>query len=287
MGYAGYNTMHPYNWFASAGDPVGDVSFAHVNQHNGNFWNQQGGSGTPTAGGFSGSPGPDWYPTTGMVTTGGGAVDYTNPAYISAAMMQPGVQAPAAGSPALMMGNASTGPVAYSDYASGNLPSAYVSPMPAWKNAPMQRANARLPHAVQNAAAMSALQTNVPQNTGPLTALHTQSGAAVNSSAAQQVQVQAAAQQAAQQAVQMAGAGGCSGCSGGCGGSRRAKYCKGKNTPVGLDSTIDFLPPYSHHTANAAQVTDSYLYHTTSNSKAGWTVSQGAAPDHSTPLQGE
>lgn len=206
-------------------------------------------SGAPNAGGFSGGPVVgSWFPGSGMHTTAG-PVDATYSGYVNAAIMQGNSQAPVVGTPALVNGNPNNGPVAVSDYADGTLPQQYLSPVPPWKSAPMQEAAAALPPNVQQAAATAAIGAgSAGQNT------HAKGG-------------------------------GCSGCNGGCGGNK--SRCQGRNPPLGLDSTNDFQPLYSHHTANAAQVVGAHLYSTTSTKHQAWTVSQGVPSDDEAPLQGQ
>jgi hypothetical protein len=248
MASSGYNVMYPYSWLQTAGDGTGDANFQVVNQPEGDFFSQTSQSSGPTAPALTANVVGAWSPESGMVTTGG-PVDATYSGYVNAAMMNPGSQAPVVGTPALMNGDPRLGPVAYSDYASGTLPSQYLSPMPAWKSAPMQMAHQSLPVNAQNAAAAAA----------------------------------AAQSPSGQHTHAIGQTGGCAGgCSGGCG-----RKCQGRNPPLGLDSTNDFLPLYAHPTANAAQVVGAHLYQNTSTKMNGWPVSQGAPADHETPVQGQ
>lgn len=115
------NTMYPFRWFSDAGDATGDVSAQHVNPM---------------------FPSAAWQPGDGAT----GALDAIGiyPAYVNAAVMNPGSQAPVAGSPALMNGPLQ-GPHAYSSYAA-QLPARYLSNQPPWKSAPMQHASGGVGH---------------------------------------------------------------------------------------------------------------------------------------------
>jgi hypothetical protein len=110
------NTMYPFRWFADAGDATGDVSTQHTNPS---------------------YPSTAWEPGDGATGAAEGIGIF--PAYVNAALMNPGSQAPVSGSPATMNGP-QQGPVAYSSYAAA-LPSHYLSNQPPWKSAPMQAAS--------------------------------------------------------------------------------------------------------------------------------------------------
>lgn len=248
-GMSGFNVMHPYAWFATAGDPQGDVSHgaAAPVATDGNFFHD------PTQASGSANPsGTASLAPAGMMARHAMGV-YAG--YAAAALQNPLSQAPLQGGPAVMSGP-SQGPWAASDYAAA-IPSNYISAAPPWKNGPMQHAAARMSPNAQ--VAIHATGQNPPISP----ALATTTAAAGSCP------------------------GGCGGGCGGHG--RRTTFCRGgmKGQPAtGLDSTNDFPPLYSQYQATANQTVNAALYQGVSTYTPAWTVAQGAAGDMEQPLQG-
>jgi len=222
--------MYPFQWLATAGDATGDVNHQTVD-------------------GSTSAPAPTthnvWTPGAGAT----GALDGLgiSPAYVNAAMMQPGNQAPVAGTPATVNGP-QQGPWYTSDYTAA-IPSKYIAQAPLWKNGPMRRA----------AAATLSVPT-VPTNQSP-TQLLAQGGL-------------------------MAHGSGCAGCAGGCG-SEKLKQCAGAAGPVNLDKINDFPPLWSQPNVNPVDVQNQYLWDLVSNHRTGWAANHGAAADGEVPVQGQ
>lgn len=154
-GMSGWNVLHPYQWFGTAGDGTGDVSHNHA-APDGNYYN-------------------DLSQVSGAAHPGGAALLYPSASgapfpvgayagYNNAALMRPGVQAPLPGGPVQMMGP-QQGPWVVNDYAAA-LPRQYTSPAPPWKNGPMQTASSTLPAAGQTAIHATAMNPPGQHQTG-------------------------------------------------------------------------------------------------------------------------
>ena len=270
-GMSGFNMMYPYAWFASGGDAAGDVNFAQAAPTDGNFFNDQGavsGSAHPASAASTAPPAG----TVANFPLG------TYAGYVNSSVQSAGMQSPLQGGPALMMGP-TQGPQTQSNYAAA-LPRQYTSAAPPWKNGPLQYAVAQLP--AESQAAVQANSTNPAIVPTSATTHHTNPAGVLRESPAKTNGGTASGSAAP-------ASGGCAGCSGGCGGKGpRSSYCRGRaQQAVGLDSTNDFPPLYSHYQATQNQVVNASLYSQNSTHVPAWATAQGTAADTEIPLQGQ
>lgn len=273
-GMTGFNMLHPFAWFASAGDATGDVSHNHAYAPDGNFHND-----LSVASGAAHPAGAASIETsaTGARYPVGAYATYNN-----SSLQAPGVQAPVQGGPTLMQGP-QQGPWYKSDYAAA-LPTQYVSAAPPWKNGPMMAASSNLPVYAQAAVHMTG--TNPPVTTGAsITPAHHTVPPGLDWGQSSGVMTGAGT------AVSGSTGGGGGGCGCGCGGGggrKKSSPCRGTSQQaVGLDSTNDFPPLYSHYQATPNQAINAHLYGTTSTHVPAWATAHGTPGDGEQPLQGQ